>query len=90
MQMVEIKVGEEYGLREAQQPGSAMQRVRILEHIRGTKWRAEWIEPNPGLKDYVESKHLVVRWKERKVFLRDEESERPELVNESETLPIRN
>jgi hypothetical protein len=49
---------------------------RILEHVRGTKWRAEWIEPTPGLKDYVESKHLIVRWKERKAFLRDEENER--------------
>src|SRR5437016_673684 len=26
-------------------------------------------------KDYVESQHLVVPWKERKAFLRDEESE---------------
>lgn len=34
---------------------------------------AEWIDPNPGLKDYVESQYLVVRWKERKAFLRDEE-----------------
>ena len=76
MQKSEIKVGEEYGLREARQPSAPMQRVRILEHVRGTKWRAEWIEPNPGLKDYVESKHLVVRWKERKAFLRDEENER--------------
>ena len=36
------------------QPGAPMQRVRILEHVRVSKWRAEWIEPNPHLKDYVE------------------------------------
>src|SRR5215813_447788 len=76
MDKAHIKIGEEYGLREARQPGAPLQRVRILEHVRGTKWKAEWIDPNPGLKDYVESKHLVVRWKERKAFLQDEESER--------------
>lgn len=76
MQKSEIKIGEEYGLREDRQPGAPMQHIRILEHVRGTKWRAEWLDPNPGLKDYVESKHLVVRWKERKAFLRDEENER--------------
>ncbi len=49
--------------------------VRILQHIRGTKWKAEWIEPNPGLVDYVESRSLIVRWKDRKPFLRDETAE---------------
>jgi hypothetical protein len=72
----DIKIGEEYGLREARQPGAPLQRVRILEHVRAKKWRAEWIDPNTGLKDYVESQHLVVRWKDRKAFLRDEENER--------------
>jgi hypothetical protein len=51
-----------------------MQRVRILEHIRGNKWKAEWIEPNPGLTDYVESGQLIVPWKEVKAFLREETS----------------
>ena len=52
------------------------QRVKVLQHIRGKKWRAEWIEPNPGLVEYVESQNLVVRWKDRKAFLLDEEHDR--------------
>ena len=60
MQNADIKVGGEYALREARTPGTPLQHVRIVEHIRRNKWRAEWIEPNPGLKDYVESQHLVV------------------------------
>jgi len=60
MQNADIKVGGEYALRESRTPGTPLQHVRIVEHIRRNKWRAEWIEPNPGLKDYVESQHLVV------------------------------
>lgn len=48
-------------------------RVKIIQHVRGKKWKAEWIDPNPGLVDYIESKNLVVRWKEQKAFFRDEE-----------------
>ena len=75
MQKADIKVGREYALRESRTPGTPLQHVRIVEHIRRNKWRAEWIEPNPGLKDYVESQHLVVPWQQGKAFLRDEESE---------------
>src|SRR5437763_1537389 len=74
MEKAEIKVGEEYGLRESRHTGAALQHVRILEHVRGKNSRAEWIDPNPGLKDFVQSKQLLVRWKERKAFLRDEEN----------------
>src|SRR5262249_48310216 len=52
------------------------QRVKIIAHIRGTKWRAEWIEPNPGLLHFVESNHLLAPWKEHKSFLKEEENER--------------
>lgn len=76
MQKADINAGEEYALREERSPGTPFQRVRILEHIRRNKWRAEWIDPNPGMKDHIESQYLVVRWKDRKAFLRDEESER--------------
>src|SRR5438034_1089242 len=75
MQKADIKVGGEYALRDSRTPGTPLQHVRIVEHIRRNKWRAEWSEPDPGLKDYVESQHLVVPWKQRKAFLRDEESE---------------
>jgi hypothetical protein len=71
----EIKPGTEYALREKRTPGGSFQHVRIIEHIRGNKWKAEWIEPNPGLVHYVESGQLIVAWKERRAFLKEEESE---------------
>lgn len=49
-----------------------LQRVHVLQHIRG-KWKAQWIEPNAGLIDYVESAQILVPWKEHKAFLKDEE-----------------
>lgn len=38
MQKSEIKVGEEYLLREARRPDAELQRVPILQHVRGRKW----------------------------------------------------
>src|SRR5437867_468278 len=70
----EIAPGKEYALREKRGLGVALQRVRVIEHIRGNKWRAEWIEPNPGLVDYVESVQLVVIWKDAKSLLKEEEN----------------
>ncbi len=32
----------------------------------------EWVEPNPGLVDYVESVHILCRWKDHKTFLKEE------------------
>ena len=76
MQKSEIKVGEEYALRETLHPNAPLQRVKILQHVRGKEWKAEWIEPNPGRTDYIESQQLVARWVGRKAFLRDEEQAR--------------
>ena len=67
-----IKPGVEYGLREKRTPGTPLQRVRVMEHIRRNKWKVQWIDPNPGLVDYVESGQLVVAWKEHKAFLKEE------------------
>jgi len=64
----------ECALREKRAPGTPFQRVRIIEHVRGNKWKVEWIEPNPGLVHYVESGQLIVPWKERKAFLKEEEN----------------
>lgn len=69
----EIIPGNQYVLREKRTPGSPFQRVRVIEHVRGNKWKAEWIDPNPGLVHYVESNQLVVAWKQHKAFLREEE-----------------
>lgn len=71
----EIKPRTEYAMRERRVRGTPFQRVRIIEHVRGNKWKAKWIDPNPGLIDYVESGQLIVPWKERKAFLREEENE---------------
>lgn len=72
MDKKEILPGEEYALREPVKPGVEFQRVRVLEHVRGSNWKVEWIEPNPGLVDYVLSKNFIVPWKQRSAFLRDE------------------
>ena len=69
-----IKPGVEYAFREYRSLRSPFHRVRVIQHARGTKWRAEWIEPSPGLVDYVDSGQLVVPWKEHKAFLKEEAS----------------
>src|ERR1700739_2209774 len=68
----EINPRADYALREKTAPDAPLQRVRIIEHIRGNKWEAEWVDPNSGLIDYVESGHLICRWKDHKAFLREE------------------
>ena len=73
VQRAEIKPGTEYAFREKRTPGGPVERVRIIEHIRGNKWRTEWIEPNPGLVDYVESGQILCHWKERRAFLEEED-----------------
>jgi hypothetical protein len=76
MQKSQIEIGKEFALRESRTPNTPLQRVKILQHIRGKKWKAEWIDPNPGLIEFVESQNLLVRWKDHKALLRDEERER--------------
>jgi hypothetical protein len=49
--------------------------VRIIEHVRSNKWKATWIDPNPGLVDYIESGQLIVPWKEHKALLKEEANE---------------
>ncbi len=80
----EIKPRTEYALREKRLPGVPFQRIRIIEHIRGNKWKAEWIDPNPGLVHYVESGQLICVWKEHKAFLK-EETEAQRLREHNET-----
>ncbi len=50
-----------------------LQRIRLIERVQ-RKWKAEWIDPNPGLVDYVTSKQIVATWEDHKDFLRDEAS----------------
>ena len=37
----EIKPRTEYAMREKRTPGTPFQRVRIIEYVRGNKWKAE-------------------------------------------------
>jgi hypothetical protein len=60
----------EYALREKRE--APIERVQILEHVRGNRWKAQWIDPNSGLVHYVESGHLLCPWKQLKAFLREE------------------
>ena len=85
MQKFEIKPRTEYAFREKRDPGAPLERVRVVEHIRGNKWKVEWIDPNPGLVHYVESGQLVASWKEHKAFLKEEES-RERLLKRNEEL----
>src|SRR5258708_9372294 len=71
----EIKPGSVYAFREKPKPALPFQQVRVVGHVRGNKWKAEWIEPNPGLLHYVESRQLVCAWRDRKAFLKEEEQE---------------
>ena len=51
----EIPPDIEYALRERPTIRDPFQHVRIIEHVRRSKWKGKWVEPNPGLVDYVES-----------------------------------
>lgn len=67
-----IEIGGEYAFRDPPKPGVEFQHVKVLELVR-TKWRVRRIEPNEGLEDFVKSANLIVPWKERRSFLRDEQ-----------------
>jgi hypothetical protein len=72
MVKLEIRSGTHYAYREKRTPGSPFDRVKVIEHVRANKWKVEWVNPNPGLIDYVESVQLVAPWKEHKKVLKEE------------------
>jgi hypothetical protein len=72
MRRADIVAGAEYAYREPPRPGVAMQHIRVVQHVRDYKWRAEWIDPNEGLVAYVDSRGLIVEWSKREPVLRDE------------------
>ena len=65
-----IVPGADYAIRE--HVGDELQHVKVLASVRSGKWRAEWIDPNPGLIDYVRSRDVLVEWAARHALLRDE------------------
>jgi len=38
----------------------------------GTSGQAKWVDPNPGLIDYVTTAQIIVPWREKNDFLKDE------------------
>lgn len=72
MQQSEIQIGLRYAIREPTTTGTPMEQVRVLEKVRSGRWKVEWIDPNPGLVDYVKSSNIICRWSDRKAVLRDE------------------
>jgi hypothetical protein len=64
--------GLEYAFREKRIVGSPLHRLKVLKHIRGRKWQAKWMMPNPGLIDYVSTDQIIVPWKEQAAFLKEE------------------
>jgi len=72
MQSFDIHPGQEYGYRDSPKRRDDLQRVKVIEKVRA-KWKVEWVEPNPGLQDYVKSVQLVVPWGKRRAFLKNEE-----------------
>lgn len=81
----QIEPGVDYAFRLKNRPGAPVERVTVLGHIRGKKWKVKWIDPNPGLTDFVESVQLLARWRERGAFLQ-EETNRERLVKHHEEL----
>src|SRR5271155_2023335 len=71
----EIKLGKDYAYREKRILFVPFQRVKIIEFIRKSKWKAKWVNTNPGLIDYVDSNQLIVAWAEQRAYLKEEENE---------------
>lgn len=74
MEKSEIIPGAHYAFRERRIPNTPVQHVKAVKHIRGNKWKVQWIEPSPGLVDYAVSWQLVAPWGERHALLKEEES----------------
>lgn len=69
----ELKAGVECAFETSQSPDSPLQHIRLIERVRG-RWKAEWIDPNPGRIGYAISKQIVTRWEEHEDFQRDKVS----------------
>ncbi len=69
----ELRIGAEYAFRKEHTLNCPLQHIRLLEWARG-KWKAEWVDPNPGLIDYAAPKQIVARWEDHEGFLLDEDA----------------
>ena len=85
MEESEIRPNTEYAFREKRSSGTPLERVRVIEHVRRNKWKVQWIDPNPGLVDYVETKQLMVQWKDRKAFLQEDRAPSDSVITMNDT-----
>lgn len=68
----ELKAGAEYAFRERPNTRTPLTRITLIQHVRGARWKAKWIDTHPGLVDYVTTRQIIVPWKEHKQFLQEE------------------
>jgi hypothetical protein len=59
----ELEAGAEYAFREKRVSGDPLTRIKLMQHVRGTKWKAKWIDTHPGLVDYVTTPRIIAPWK---------------------------
>jgi hypothetical protein len=71
MMGTDIKPGGEYAYREKRRQRTPLEHVRVIERVR-SRWRIEWLEPNRGLQDFVQSTQIIVPWDERDSYVHDE------------------
>lgn len=67
----DIVPGRDYAYRPSFRQHTPLERVRAIELVRGRR-KVEWIDPNPGLTDYVRAVNLIVPWPGAKAFLKEE------------------
>jgi hypothetical protein len=54
-----IRTRGEYGFREGRSHISHLEHVRVLEHVRGNKWKGNGLIPTPALLHYADSAQLL-------------------------------
>ena len=69
----ELRAGLECAFETSQSPDSPLQHIRLIERV-GVRWKAEWIDPNPGRVGYATARQIVARWEEHEDFQRDKVS----------------
>ncbi len=66
-------IGEHYGIRLKLRRGEPLHRVELLGQAKSGIWRVRFLDdPNPGFIDYVRSRSIIVRWRDKEAFLHDE------------------
>ncbi|MBN9492876.1 hypothetical protein J0H33_05960 [bacterium] len=74
MRFQDICIGTDYGIRIRVSRQEPLVRVRVLEKVdRTKKLRVRHVsEPHTGMEEFIAQRQVMVAWKERRAFLRDE------------------